>query len=183
MSNTEPTKTPGINSGSHEAQAVPFTYKTSAVILIQSCSTKVLSVIGERINLHKRENIHCNLRYFDKQVCDDDPRICVAMTSTYVVYSYLYLYTADHICSLHYINLRQFKQVLTYSFSKIQQSLSDFLFEICTVNWLGFPSTGFRLCLWCVTPFSTIFQLYRGSQFYWWRKPPTCRKSLTNCIT
>ena len=36
---------------------------------------------------------------------------------------------------------------------------------------------------WCLTPFSTIFQLYRGSQFYWWRKPPTCRKSLTNSIT
>jgi hypothetical protein len=57
--------------------------------------------------------------------------------------------------------------------------------------------------------FAAIFQLYRGSQFYWWRKPeypektidlwqvtdqlndimlyqvkqPTCHKSLTNLMT
>ena len=48
-----------------------------------------------------------------------------------------------------------------------------FVYYKVFVGWL----VGWLVGLWWLTPISTIFQLYRGGQFYWWGKPEFSEKT------
>ena len=61
-----------------------------------------------------------------------------------------------------FLNLAVLKRVLIFNYS-VYRYLFDHM--------------GGWLVLWCLILLSTIFWLYRGSQFYWWRKPQDPEKT------
>ena len=62
------------------------------------------------------------------------------------------------------------QQLVSYQEFQAYLPFSRLSGTILNLYCLVSTSVPWLVWLWCLTPLSTIFQLYRSGQFYWWRE-------------